>query len=122
MKKQWIPIMVALIVVGGLLWGIAWRQSQPIQYFLLIKNLSDKPISQFQLFGPGVLTAAQVTNVLMGDEVTVSVTLQSQGEMRFEVVQGLNKIDTLLVEDVGQLERYSNRLEVYKNNRFIFEW
>ncbi len=117
MLKQSSVILLLLIIAGWLL----WRGQAPTHYQLQVVNNSLKVVDQVRLFGEAVVQAASVQAIEPGASRLVSVELRSDGGLRFEVTQGLNRIDTYIEQDVGQLTDLQQRLEINPNNRFIID-
>lgn len=111
--------LIAAIVLIVLAAAVLWRNFQPPQYRLAIANQSELTVDQVRLFGSGV-TTEQVTQALEpGSQRVISVSLKAEGSLRFEVIQGGNRIDTYIEEDVADLSGDQQRLIIHPHNRFI---
>lgn len=114
MKK----IIAALLVLIFVLFFF-WLQS-PRTYQLQVNNQSSQTVDLFQLFGSGVTLPAMVEQIKADDSALLTVELLQSGELRFESVSGLNRIDTLIVDDVDELESDRQNLTISNGNRFVF--
>jgi len=106
-----------------------WWWLQPVKYPLEVINRSDKTVEQVRLFGSAVSGDATIVKLLPGQRAQVVVSLASQGGLKFEVSQGLNRIDTFITEDVSRMPfswrqlllktHDQQQLVIHPNNRFI---
>ena len=110
-----IAALLALVLVAWLI----WRWQQPVYYQLQVVNNSPAPVDQVRLFGRGVVEEDALFSLLPGTTAMLTIELADSGDLRFEVAQGLNRIDTFIVRDIDQLTQRQQRLEINANNRFI---
>lgn len=112
----WLVVLLVLLVMSGLWY---WYVKPPARYQLHVVNNSQIVVQQVRLFGRGAAAAATLDNLMPGKTATLEVVLNPTGELRFEVSQRLNKIDTYLLRDVAVIEHYQQQLTIHPQNRFI---
>lgn len=116
MKSTWWLLIVTIVIVALL--ALYWQGQQPKLYRLWVVNNSDVAADQVSLLGSGV-TLESTMSLAAGKSSELAVQLRGQGELRLLVRQGLNRIDTLLVRDVSQLDVYRKRLNIEVGNRYL---
>lgn len=114
LKRSTAALIVLLI--ASVLW---WLLQAPVSYELRVINSSQQPVDQVRLFGQAVILEATVNQIGPGGEAAVVVELNDTGDLRFEVSQGYNRIDTYIERDISQLQQHQQQLEIKPNNRFI---
>ena len=118
-----------LILLFFVIASVCWWWLQPVKYQLEVINRSDKTVDQVRLFGSGARDNKVIINLLPGLRAVAVVNLTGEGGLKFEVTQGLNRIDTFITEDVSRMPfswqqfllktAYQQQLEIHPNNRFI---
>jgi hypothetical protein len=121
-SKGWVGCLLLLVIaLAVVLW---WRDQQPGYFYLKVVNQSGQPVQQVLVGGSGALHSQSIEKLLAGATGQLAVELANSGELRVVVSQGLNRIDSLLVKDVGHLkqqpQQQSQQLTIYADNRFIF--
>ena len=88
-------------------------------YQLEVINQSAETVDYIKLFGSGAEDVSILKALMPGRSAAVSVALTKQGELRFELSQAGNTIDTLVDKDISAISSYQQRLVIYPNHRYI---
>ena len=110
---------MGFIVVAVASLYVAWHMSTPRQYQLDISNESSEQVDKVSLFGMGVYTAESVVMLPPGQVASLLVDLRIEGDLRFSVEQGGNKIDHLISRDVAQLSQLKQWLTISEGHRYL---
>ena len=113
--------LLALFAVTSLaiiaLWF--WHYRSPNDYLLTVVNNSDQLVDQVSVFGNGTVEVTSVNELPPGMLAQLTVELKKNGELRIGVLQGLNRIDTLIAKDVGLMTSFTQGLDIQQNNRYL---
>ena len=112
-------ITLSVLIVGIASFYIVWHLSTPIKYQFDVSNESDLALNKVSVFGTGVYKTLYLIDLMPGDVASLRVDLRPEGDLRFSVEQGANKIDHIISRDVTQIKYFKQWLTVYNNNRFI---
>ena len=113
------PLLLIIVIVCAIAAVLIWRELPPKTYQLLVINHSQLPVDYVRVFGTAVTAEQTIINLPAGQSDSVAVTVSPQGNLRFEVAQGMNRIDTYLSRDVSGLHQYQQRLTINAGNHFI---
>ena len=92
---------------------------QPKTYILSVQNNSQVDVDSVRLFGSAVEGDHLIFSLSPGQEKSLSVVLKAQGSLKYEVHQGLTRVDSLIVQDVAQLNALHQQLTIEVENRFL---
>ena len=121
MKARILWFVAVVVVLAVLATLLLWQFFQPRVFVLEVSNDSDKAVAEVRVFGSAVEHELTLQQLLPGARQQLTTPLLRKGELRFEVSQGLNRIDTFIAEDVALLEKNHQRLIIHNNSRFIIE-
>ncbi len=111
---------IVIIILSILLLVLAFIFMQPAQQFqLTVINESDSQVSYVRLIGTATESERIISDIDPGNASAMYASLTEQGELRFEVSQGGNRIDSIISDNVKNLERYHYQLTIYNDNRYI---
>ena len=116
-KWKW-PLFVLVLILAGTAWVVQQRL-QPRHFVLQVVNLSGNTVDRVRLFGTALQQDALLLQLPSGQSADIEAELGNSGTLRFEVTQGLNHIDTFIVDDVRKLEHFLQRLTIRDHNRFL---
>lgn len=121
MKRLYRPLAYAVsaLLILMLLYWFQQRGTQPRQFHLLVINRSETMVEQVRLFGSALEQDVVLLNIAPQQPFQLEAPIMSQGTLKVEISQGLNRIDGPIVEDTRVLESFSQRLTIEPNNRFI---
>ena len=111
-------LLALLVLLSGLAYK-AWQSRQVAIYQLEVINQSAETVDYIKLFGSGAEDVSILKALMPGRSAVVSVTLTKRGELRFELSQAGNTIDTLVDKDISAISSYQQRLVIYPNHRYI---
>lgn len=117
-SRSWLFIAVVLLLVLVLGW-LAQLVNQPREFSLSVINQSGVNVDQVRLFGTALEHDAVLLNLQSGQAVELETTILASGTLRVEISQGLNRIDSHIVEDTRILEALSQQLTIEPGNRFL---
>ena len=118
MQRKQLWLVLVLLMGLGILW--LWKQNEAPQPFVFtVDNQSHQQVEQVRLFGSALDQDALLFNIDPASSAAITVNARKSGTLKFEVSQGLNRIDTFIVEDTRLLDDWSQRLVVEDNNRFL---
>lgn len=109
---------LALIIVVAT-WLLFALPVGPQSYRLIVHNNTDATIDTVRVFGSGAIEDAVVTGLKPGQSGELELLLNTAGQLRFEVLRGYNRIDTIFEGDVSSLDRHQQWLLLNKNNHFV---
>jgi hypothetical protein len=76
-------------------------------------------VDQVRLLGDGIATEAVLFNLPAGKSEWLTAKLDVAGALKYEVRQGLNRADMLIVADISKLTSYQRVLTISDGNRYI---
>jgi hypothetical protein len=114
MLWRWLLIL-ALMVVALIL----WYPRQPVVYQLHVTNNSGQVVERVSLLDSGVVAEVAIDHLGSGETASLHASLKAQGVLRFQVEQGLNRLDGILEKDVSQLKHQQQFLVIHPNNRLL---
>jgi hypothetical protein len=117
MKKPLLIVISCVLFLGVIAWYV--QNQQPTQYRLEIINRSDYPVQQVLLFGSALMTDVAADDILPERSALITTSLYQMGELRFQVSQQGNRIDTLIASDVSAMEQGAHQLRIEKGGRYI---
>lgn len=115
---QWLKVLVVGVMAIVAVW-LVWDSTRPLVYQLNVVNNSQQVVHRLRLLGDGVVTEQLVESIAPGHNVVLKATLNRRGDLRFEVHQGLNRVDSIIVADVNNIEHLQQQLTVGPGNRYI---
>lgn len=121
-SRSWLFIAVVLLLVLVLVLVLGWLAqlvNQPREFSLSVINQSGVNVDQVRLFGTALEHDAVLLNLQSGQAVELETTILASGTLRVEISQGLNRIDSHIVEDTRILEALSQQLTIEPGNRFL---
>ena len=116
LKKFWSLVVLSLVLAAVFM---IWRLQQNMIYQLEVINSAEKPVEYVRLFGSAMAKELKLEQLAPGDSSTLVAILKSEGDLKFEVLIGGNRIDSFIEQDVQVLTSDQQRLEIHPNNRFI---
>lgn len=117
-KSTFLPVLVVAVAIIAVLLLIAKYPSSR-EFVLVVENTSGRELDQLRLFGEAVDHPVVLVKLQPGQEQRVTVAILPSGNLRFEVSQGMNRIDSFIVEDTRILDDLEQRLTIYPENRII---
>ena len=115
MKRPWLIAAVLLLLLAVAI----WYQQQPVTYTLHINNKSGLPVDKLSLLDSGVMSIQSIEGLANDGAASLQVVLKEQGVLRFQVEQGMNRLDGILERDVSRPLYKEQHLVVHPNNRLI---
>jgi hypothetical protein len=110
-------LLLSLVLIAML--AVVWFQQKPQQFTLYIDNQSGKTIDKVSLLDSAVVQPVYIEKLEYQQQYQLQATLQKEGVLRFQVEQGLNRLDGILAKNVDQLEKSSKVLTIEPNNRLM---
>ena len=114
--------MVLLLLLVALLLGLAynvWQSRQVAVYQLEVINRSAEAVDYIRLFGTGAQAEARLKLLNPGRSALISVLLNKQGGLRYEVSQGGNRIDTFINKNIKAMTSLQQQLIIHPGHRYI---
>ena len=97
LKKFWVLVVLLLVVAAVFL---IWRLQQNTIYQLDVINSTEKSVDHVRLFGTALAKELKVEQLAPGGSRTLVAILKPEGDLKFEVLIGANRIDTFIEQDV----------------------
>ncbi|GEM_PF-6773565 len=97
-----------------------WWFTRPALYQLTVVNSSALLVDSVVLFGSATDRRDEISVLLPGNSRQLAVEVKPQGELRIEIVQAGNRIDTLIKNHTSRLAIEQQWLTIYPENRYIF--
>ncbi len=119
MKNSWLAVCLAILVLMIGLAYYLWQSRQVAVYQLEVINQSADTVDYVKLFGKGAQSESTLNALLPGQAGIISVILKKAGGLKFEVAQGGNRIDSIIVKDIHTINAFQQQLVVHPNNRYI---
>ena len=88
-------------------------------YELLVRNNSQLLVESVRVFGAAVEGDHVLFNLAPGQEQSLVLELKTQGALKYEVRQGLTRVDSFIVNDVAELKSFHQQLSIEPGNRFL---
>lgn len=111
-------IAIGVLLLAAILWVVNVNQ-QPRQFTLQVTNQSGLLVDQVRLFGTALENEAVLLNLPPQADVELQTAINTSGTLRVEITQGLNRIDSPIVEDTRLLTVLSQQLTIEPGNRFL---
>lgn len=109
-------ILVILLLLSA---AMIWYQQQPVIYTLHVTNNSGLSVDKVSLLDSGVVSVQSIENLANNETISLQAVLTQQGILRFQVEQGMNRLDGILEADVSRPAYKEQNLIIYPNNRLI---
>lgn len=111
-KLAWLALLI--VVIGWLVW---WA-NQPLVYRLLVINQGEYTLDKVSVQGSALVSANDLMNVPPNTHGLIEATISGEGQLRFEVLQGVNRVDMLLVKQ-GIPSVWSQTLTIEGTGRYM---
>lgn len=89
------------------------------EFNLVVENTSGQEVDQLRLFGEAMEHEVVLVKLPPGQQQRIVAIIRPSGNLRFEVSQGMNRIDHFIVEDTRVLDDLEQRLTIQPGNRII---
>lgn len=116
------PRLVTVVLTIAILGSVAFmllRLPDPDHYRLIVINNTAATIDKIRLFGTAAAEDSVFEQLQAGQSAELLVKLNDQGQLRFEVMRGYNRIDAIFETEVASTERQQQWLLLHDNNRFV---
>jgi hypothetical protein len=115
-----VVVLALLLVVLMASWVYWLRPTDSSHYRLTVHNNTSTTIDMIRVFGSGASETPELKKLEAGQSGELKLGLRPQGQLRFEVMRGYNRIDAIFEDDVSSLKRHQQWLILNKNNHFVF--
>ncbi|WP_101757103.1 hypothetical protein [Oceanicoccus sp. KOV_DT_Chl] len=92
---------------------------QPKTFTLVVKNNSPHMVEKVAVFGSALELDGWLVNLEPGSQQALSMTIARQGGLKYEVHQGMTRVDSVISRDVATLTAFKQQLVIESDNRFL---
>ncbi len=114
MKKLGLLALILAVLALLLWWG-----RQPQLFTLQLHNQSGRLVERVSLLDSAVLEEVSLERLAPDARAELVVALKNEGVLRFQVEQGLNRLDGIIAADVSRLQQHRQLLTIYPDNRLL---
>ena len=118
--RSLVTVVLTIAILGSVAF-LLLRSPDPGLYRLIVINNTAATIDRIRLFGTAAAGDAVYEQLQAGQSAELLVKLNDQGQLRFEVMRGYNRIDAIFETDVATTERQQQWLLLHDNNRFVLK-
>lgn len=119
MKKTLLLAAVLVFIAVAIAVLLKVNSQASREFTLLVENSSELDVDQLRLFGGAVEHEVVLLKLPPGQKQSLSVSILPSGTLKFEVSQGMNRIDSHIVEDTRILDDLEQRLSIQPGNRIM---
>jgi hypothetical protein len=111
--------LLTVLVITGVITVLFLKAADPGYYRLTVVNNTTATVDTIRVFGTAAVAAASVEQLQAGQSAELNVKLNKQGQLRFEVMRGYNRVDAIFEQDIASTGRQQQWLLLHDNNRFV---
>lgn len=113
-------LLLALLLLLGVAYSVTWWYGRTAIYQLTILNSSEFVVDSVAFVGSDIFDQQKIVKLQPGESQYLETEIDPQGELRIEIVQSGNRVDTLIKKTTESLREPQQTLTIYAGNRYIF--
>lgn len=114
-------LVAALVAVVVVLAAVVLYLARAGDFVLVVTNRSGTVVDRVRLSGSAMPHDAVLVKLPPAQRGELRVSLNREGDLRFEVSQGFNRADMAIADDVRKLDAHRQYLIIESGNRYLLQ-